>query len=104
MDGIDAFFFRHRDNAIDIEIRGDGAFALADEVRFIGFETMEAEAVLLGVDSHSAKPEFSARAENADCDFAAVGSEQFPEWTDGVVGRTGFASANYSHAAVYIVV
>ncbi len=75
MDGIDALFLGHRHDAIDVEIGGDRAFALADEVGFVGFETMDAEAILLCIHGHGAKPEFGARAENTNGDFAAVGSE-----------------------------
>ena len=75
MNGINVFFFGQRDNAFDIEIRGDRTFALADEVSFVRLETMETKAIFLGIDGHGAEPEFGARAEDADRDFAAVGSE-----------------------------
>ncbi len=97
MDRIDAFFLRQRDNAVNVEIRGDRAFALADEVGFIRLETMEAEPVLLRKDGHGAQPEFGARAEDADRDFAAVGREQFLERPPGAAGRAGLVSTYCGH-------
>ena len=103
MNRINAFFLGQRDNAVDIQIRGDRTFALADEVSFVGLEAMETKAILLGIDGHGAEPEFGARAENADRDFAAVGSEEFFERTDAGAGGTGFASIHCGHATVFIV-
>ncbi len=47
MNGVDAFLAGERDDVVDIEVGLHRAFALADEVSFVGFEAVEAEAVLL---------------------------------------------------------
>ena len=75
VDCVDALFFGYRNDAVNVEIRSDRAFALADEVRFIRLEAMEAEPVLLCIDGHSTQPEFCGRAKNSYSNFAAVGSE-----------------------------
>ena len=77
MNGIDALFASEIHDAVEIEIRFDGPLACADQVRFIGFEAVQGEAVFLGVDSDSAKPQFIGGAEDTDSDFAAIEGEQF---------------------------
>ncbi len=57
---------------IGVEVGFYGAFALADHVGLVGFETVEGEAVLLGIDSDGSQSQFIRGAENADSDFAAV--------------------------------
>ena len=91
MDGVDARFLGHRDDALDVEIRGDRALALADEIGLVRLEAMDAEAVLLGVNGDGAQAQFGAGAENADGDFAAVGRHQFLELTTtgGWLGDNG---------------
>ena len=77
MDEVHALFLRERDDAGDVEVRADGAFALADEVGFIGLETVDAEAVFLGVDGDGAEAEFRRSPEYANGDFTAIGDEEF---------------------------
>ncbi len=72
MDGVYFFFFGESDDAVNVEIGFDGAFAFADEVGFVGLEAMEGEAVFFGVDGDGAESELVGRAEDADGDFAAV--------------------------------
>ena len=98
MNRVHALFLRQRDDAVNVEIRGDRALALADEVGLVRLEAMEAEPILLRVDRHRAKPEFRRRAEDADGDFAAIGDEQFFERTPGAIGRVAFLSAHCRHS------
>ena len=72
MNAVDAVGFRQRDNAIDVEIGLDGAEALTDQERLIGFEAVQTEAVLLRKNGHGAEAEFVGGAEDADGDLAAV--------------------------------
>src|SRR6185312_5308690 len=99
MNRVDAFFLRHRDNAIDVEISGNGTLALADQVSFVRLETMEAEAILLRVHGDGAQAKFGAGTENTNGDFAAIGSEQFLKRMDGAALRAGFTTADCGHAS-----
>ncbi len=76
MDGIDALVPRQSHDAGDVQISFDGTFTGADQVGFVGFEAMQAEAVLLGIDANGAEVEFIGGAENANGDFAAIRSQQ----------------------------
>ena len=60
----------------DVEIRLDGAFALADQVGFVGLEAMQAQPVFLRINGDGAQAEFVCGAQNADGDFAAVGCQE----------------------------
>lgn len=86
MDGIDFLLHREFNDAVDIEICLDRAFALSDEIGFIGFEAMQTEAVFLGVNSDGAKAELVGGAQNADRDFTTIESEQFSHG-DGKEGK-----------------
>ena len=67
--------FAIADDALDVEIRGDRSASLADHVRLVRLEAVDAEAVLLRVDRHRAQAELGGRPEDADGDLAAVGCE-----------------------------
>ncbi len=75
VDQVDVVVFCKVDDAVDVEVGGDGPFALTDEVGLIGFEAVDAEAVFVGVNGNGATPEFSRAAEDADSDFTAVGGK-----------------------------
>ena len=77
MDIVDASFFCDVDDAWDVEVGGDRAFARVDEVSFVGFEAMDAEAIFLGVDCYSAQAELGSGTEDANSDFSAVGDKEF---------------------------
>ena len=77
MDGVDALFRGQRDDALDIQIGLDRPFAFADQIGFVGLETMQAEPVFLGIDGDRAQPEFVGGAQDADRDFAAIQGQQF---------------------------
>ena len=76
MDDGDIFFEGEGDDALDVEIRADGTFALADNVGFIGLKTMDAETVFLCIDGNRAQPHLGGGAKNADGDLAAIGDQQ----------------------------
>ena len=86
MNHVHALLLREGDDAGDVEIRADRAFADADQVRLVRLETMDRKPVLLGVDGHGAETQLGSRAKNADGNFAAVGDQQFPlvgRWRNG---------------------
>jgi hypothetical protein len=83
MDGIDIFLHGELDDAVDIEVSLDGAFALSDEIGFIGFETVQTEAIFLGVNGDGAKAELVGRAQDADSNFTTIESEQFSHGDGG---------------------
>ncbi len=76
MDGVDALLAGQSNNARDVQISFDRTFTGADQVGFVGFEAMQAEAVLQGINANGAEVEFIGGAENANRDFTAVGSQQ----------------------------
>ena len=92
MDGVDALFLRQRDDAVDIQIGLDRAFALADQVGFVGFEAVQAEAVFLRINGHGADAQFIGRAQDADRDFAAVQGEKFTHVESSIIVEHGPAS------------
>ena len=80
MNRVDLVFAGDGNDAVDVEIGFDGRLAGADEIGFVRFEAMQAEAIFLGIDGNGAQIEFGSRAEYADGDFAAIGSEKATEW------------------------
>ena len=58
MDRVHALLLRDRDDALDVEIGADRSLPLADPVRFVRLETVEREAVFLGVDGDGAQAQF----------------------------------------------
>ena len=77
MDEVHALLFRERDDAGDVEIGTDRAFAFADDIGLIRLEAVDGEPVFLRVNGDGAQAEFRRGAEDADGDLAAVGDEQF---------------------------
>jgi hypothetical protein len=86
VNGVDALFLGDADDALDVEVGGDGAFAVADLVGFIGFVTVDAQAVFLREDGDGAEIQLGARAKDADGDFAAVRGHQFLDRANGGCG------------------
>jgi hypothetical protein len=78
MNCIHAFFFRERDDSRYVQIGLNRTLACADLVGFVGLETMQRQPILLRIDGHGPQPEFVRGTKDANGDFAAVGSEQFP--------------------------
>jgi hypothetical protein len=79
MDRLDPFLAGQRDNPFDVEIGGDGPFALADEVGFVGLEAVHAEPVLLREDRDGADAQFGRGAEDADGDLRSIRRHDLPE-------------------------
>ncbi len=77
MDVVDTFFGGQRNDALDVQIGLDGAFALTDQVGLVGLEAVQAQAVFLGKDSHGPDSQLIGRPQDADRDFAAVQGEKF---------------------------
>ncbi len=72
MNGVHAFFRRQGDNGVHVQISLDRPLPFPDEVRLVGLETMQAQAVLLGKDSYGAEAQLVGCSKNPDRDFAAV--------------------------------
>ena len=89
VDGVDALFNGDADDAVDVEIGGDGTLALADQVGFVGLLTMEGKAVLLRVDGDGAQAELGAGAEDAHGDLGAVGGHELRDRAEGGRGGRG---------------
>src|SRR6185295_2639529 len=65
MDGVDLDALGQVDDAVDVEIRGDRALALADLVGLVGLEAVEAEAVFPRVNRDRLHAELGGRPEDA---------------------------------------
>ena len=91
MDRVDAFFLGDADDAVDVEIGGDRALALPDQIGLVRLEAVDAEPVFLRVNGDGAQAEFGAGAEDADGDFAAVGGHQLLDGPQhgGLEGEAG---------------
>jgi len=66
-------------DVVDVEIGLDRLPAGADQVGFVGLESVQREAVLVGIDGHRADAHFGGGAHDADGDFGAVGDEDLIE-------------------------
>jgi hypothetical protein len=66
MNGVYFMRFRSGDDAGNIEIGFDRAFANADLVGFVSLKTVKGEAIFLGIDGDGAQTEFIGGAENTD--------------------------------------
>ena len=102
MDGVDPLGLGRRHDALDVQIRGHRALALADQVRFIGLEAVDAEAVLLRVDGHGAQVQFGRGAEDADGDLGAVRRHELPEWADGLRGGIDVISGRHGRSPQWL--
>ena len=61
---------------MNVEIGGDGLFALADQIALVGLEAVQGEAVLVRVDGDGADAHLRRRAHDADRYLAAIGYQQ----------------------------
>ena len=95
MDGVDPLRLGGGHDALDVQVGGDRALTLTDQVGLIGLEAVNAEPVLLRIDGHSAQIEFSRRPEDADRDFGTVGRQELPEWTSGRRDDIGVISGRH---------
>lgn len=78
MNRVNTSFLGQRDNSRDIEVCLNRPLSRADLIGFISLESMKREPVLVRIDSYSAQAKLVRGAENPDRDFAAIGSQQFP--------------------------
>ena len=77
MDVSDPMFLRDADDALDVQIGADRSLAFSSQIGFIRFETVQAQAILLGIDRCGTETQFRRRAQNPDGDFAAISREKF---------------------------
>ena len=87
MDRVDFVFAGQGDDAGNVEVGADGFAGLADAVGLVGFEAVQGEAILVGVQRDGANAQLMRGAEDADGDLAAVGDEQLLDRRGGCGGR-----------------
>ena len=80
MDRVNALGFRQRHNPRDVEVRLDRPFACSNQIRFVRLETVQRQPILLRIHRHRAQAQFVRGTENSYRDFAAIRSQQFPDW------------------------
>ena len=90
VDGVHAVLFGGGDDAVDVEVGGDGALALADLVGLVGLVTVDTEAIFLRENCDRAEIQLGAGAKNPDRDLAAVGGHQLLDGAHGGRGGRGF--------------
>ena len=78
MDGVSAGAFGDVENLGDVEIRFIGG-CCADRIGLVRFANVQRAAVNVGVDDDCGNPHFVTRADDAHCNFASVGYEDFLE-------------------------
>ena len=76
MDGITVCFTCDTDDVCNVEVSLDRPLAVANEVAFVGLETVQGEAVLPGIYGDRADAEFVRGPHDPDRDLAAVGDQQ----------------------------
>src|SRR5206468_1597808 len=83
MNGVNIMLLRERDDAGDVEVSADRLAGLADQIRLVGLEAVQREAVFMGVDRDRADAQLMSRAEDANGDFAAIGDQQLADRARG---------------------
>ncbi len=76
MDRIDALLFGQHQDTVHIQVGLNGPFSVADLVGFIRLETVQTEAIFLGIDSHRSQSQLGGGSHNSDGDFAAIQGEE----------------------------
>ena len=94
VDGVNAVVLGDTDDALDVEVGGDGALAAADLVGLVGLVTVNGETVLLREDGDGAQAELGAGAEDAHGDLGAVGGHQAGDGPDRGRGFGCFGRRN----------
>ena len=79
MDCIRTAGLSHAQNFVNAQIGRNWPEAFANLIGFIRLKTMQAELVLLCIDGHGALAQFICRAHDANCNFTAVGNQDFFE-------------------------
>jgi len=92
MDGVDLRSLGGADDVGDVQVGGDGLAARADQIAFVRLETVQGEAVLVGVDRDGANAHFRRCPHHADGNFAAIGDKKLADPVAGFVrgGHCGF--------------
>ena len=92
MDRINSIFQAKAYDTVDVEIRSDRLTGFADLIRFVCFESMQCESILVRIDRDRPDFDFVGTSENAGSYLASIGSEYLLEnrhrlWL--VAGRWG---------------
>ena len=95
MDCIRPSFLGNPDHLGDRQIRLNRSQTLANLVSLIRLEPMEAELVLLRVDSDCSFPQLIGRAHDADRNLAPIGDKDFLEVFHGIGSLAVRASAKH---------
>ena len=72
VDGVGAALSGDADDLVDIQVGAHRMPRLADLVGLVGLQPVQRVAILVGIDSHGAGPEFEGRSEGSDRNLAAV--------------------------------
>jgi hypothetical protein len=83
VDRIRARGLGHPDDLGDRQIGGDRAQPLADAIRLVGLEPVQAQLVLFGEHRDRALAQFVGRPHDADRDLAPIGDQDFLELGHG---------------------
>src|SRR4051812_26360467 len=80
MDGLDPGLFCQCHDACDVQIGADWALAFSNLVSLIGFEPMDAEAVLRRVNGHGSQAQIGGGPKDTNRNLRAIRSHQLREW------------------------
>ncbi|MPN29077.1 hypothetical protein SDC9_176526 [bioreactor metagenome] len=90
MNRIDIADFADADDAFDQEVTGSGG-RCADADGLIRETDRQAVFVGLGIGDHGFDPHFLAGADDAECNFSAVGYQNFIKHSDSEVGSGAYS-------------
>ena len=76
MNRIDAVLLGDGDDAGDVEVSPDRFAGLADQIGFVGFESVQRVAIFVRIDGYGADAQFMGSAEDADRDFTTVRDQE----------------------------
>ncbi len=93
MNGVYFLFNRDGDRCLDIQIRLDRTLAVTDQIRFVGFETVQAEPVLLGINRNRPQLEFAGRPQDSNGNFTAIERKKFLHSQINMMEHAAFRSA-----------
>ena len=77
MDGVHLLVPGDRQNALDVQIGLHRTLVFGKGIGLVGLETVQADAVRLGVNRDRPQPQFGCRPHDTNGDLAAVGSQKF---------------------------
>jgi hypothetical protein len=76
MNHVNLAFLRQCDDTVNVQIGAHGPFAFADQVGFIGLETVNTQPIFLRVNRHGSQAQLGGSPKNADGDFTSIGDEK----------------------------